>query len=154
MSRFDDDPRDEDFPNQSELWWANTERALKGKRGKAFLRELETALVELPEKKLIEGLICKAGQVCAMGAFALKRRRDAGQKIEDALKWLEDNAPQEGYANETGDFMSEHFGVLRRLAIHGAYVNDEEVGYHITPEARYEKVLAWVRETMKAETSL
>lgn len=147
MSRFDD-CYDEDFPNQAELYRANVQRALKGKRGQAFLKELEEALVALPEKKLIEGRICEMGKVCAMGALALKRRVSSGEKIEDALRWLEDEAPQEGYADETAAFMEKHFGVLGCLAMEVAYTNDERRQKDPTEEARYEKVLTWVRENI------
>ena len=147
MSRFSDcDDYDEDYPNQYALYQANTDRALKGKRGKAFLLELEAALLALPEKKLIEGRICEAGQVCAMGALALKRRMSTGEKIEDALRWLEDESPQEAYAYETADFMEKHFGILSNLAIRVAHVNDEWA--RGTPEGRYETVLKWVREEL------
>lgn len=153
MSRFEDG-YDEDFPNQSALWWANTERALKGKRGQAFLKEMEEALLALPKKRLIEGAVCFEGDVCANGALALKRRMANGEKLEDAMKWLEENAPDEDtYADETGFFMEKHFGILERLAIHAAYVNDEYSQATQTPEARYEKVLGWVREQRAKTTS-
>lgn len=145
MSRFDCDDYDENYPNQYALYQANTERALKGKRGKAFLRELEAALLALPQKRLIEGRICLAGEVCAMGALALKRRVETGQKIEEALQWLEENAPREGYVGETADFMEAHFKVLSNLAVRAALMNDEW-NRGRTPEERYEDVLKWVRE--------
>src|SRR3989304_4835017 len=109
MSRFYDDDYDENFPNQAALYEANTERALAGKRGQAFLREMESALIALPRKELIEGRVCHLGQVCAMGALALKRRMDTGEKFEAAIKWLEDEAPGEGDASETAFFAEKHF---------------------------------------------
>lgn len=148
MSRFDD-CYDEDFPNQAALYQANTERALKGKRGKAFLRELEAALLTLSEKRLIEGRVCEEGQVCAMGALALKRKVDSGMQVKEALEWLEAEAPEEGYADETGRFMEKHFGIMERLSIHAAYVNDEYGAYgRQTAEERYGKVLKWVQEEL------
>lgn len=147
MSRFDDD-YEEDFPNQAALWRANVERAIKGKRGQAFLKELEEALLALPEKKLIEGRVCEMGKVCAMGALALKRRMSTGEKIEDALRWLGDEAPMESYAYETAAFMEKHFKVLQCLSFEVAYTNDERRQKDPTEEARYEKVLAWVRENI------
>lgn len=61
MSRYGDPDYDEDFPNQAALWTANAERALKGKRGKKALAELREALLNLPEKKLIERALCTVG---------------------------------------------------------------------------------------------
>ena len=88
MSRFSDD-YDEDFPNQGALWTANTRRALGGKKGQAALRELEQALVELPEKVLISGHLAAADQVCTVGALAVHRRVRDGQDREIALRELE-----------------------------------------------------------------
>lgn len=61
MGRFSDDYDEEPFPNASELWYANTKRALSGKRGKKVLAELREALLALPEKRLIEGALCTVG---------------------------------------------------------------------------------------------
>ncbi len=44
---------DEDFPGQIDLWQANLERSLKGRKGQSALRDIEQALLALPEKKLI-----------------------------------------------------------------------------------------------------
>lgn len=60
MSRFTDGD-DEEFPGQFDLYQANLRRALKGKRGQKFLRELREALMALPEPKLIEGAMCTVG---------------------------------------------------------------------------------------------
>jgi hypothetical protein len=57
VSRGGSDDYEEDFPNQSEFWWANAMRALKGKRGKKALAELREALLALPEKRLVSGAV-------------------------------------------------------------------------------------------------
>lgn len=57
MSRGGNDDYDEDFPNQGAFWWANAQRALKGRRGKQALAELREALLMLPEKRLVSGAI-------------------------------------------------------------------------------------------------
>lgn len=57
MSRGGSDDYEEDWPNQGAFWWANAQRALKGKRGKKALAELREALLMLPERRLIEGAI-------------------------------------------------------------------------------------------------
>jgi len=148
MSRFFDDCYDEDFPNQAALYEANTERALKGKRGQAFLREMEAALLALPRKRLIEGNICMGGEVCAIGALALKRLVDGGKSLEAALAWLEERAPHNSDAHETADFAERHFKVLERFSFKMAYVNDEHGYTNDTPEQRYDTVLGWVRENI------
>lgn len=60
MSRGGDDDYDENFPNEAEFWWANAQRALKGKRGRKALAELREALLMLPEKRLVSGAISTA----------------------------------------------------------------------------------------------
>lgn len=147
MSRFCDDYDDEDFPNQAQLWRANTDRALAGKKGQAFLKEMEGALLSLPRPRLIEGYICKGGDVCAMGALALKRQRKAGDSISAALYWLEKDAPGEDDVDATASYMSRNYGVLRRLSFELAWVNDEGRDC-ATPEQRYAAVLKWIREKM------
>lgn len=80
MSRYyDDGDYDENFPNEAELWRANAERALKGKRGRKVLTELREALQNLPEKRLIEGALC---------TVAPDRRADkAVEENAAALQW-------------------------------------------------------------------
>lgn len=92
MSRFADD-YDEYYPNQGQMWWANVERAISGKKGQRALRDLEEALLALPEKKLISGHLALDGQVCTMGALALKKKVDAGEDREEVLRALADKIP-------------------------------------------------------------
>lgn len=85
MTRFSGD-YDEQFPGQGELWEANLRRALSGKRGQAALRDLETALLEMQEKKIIRGKLAnRQGQVCTVGLLALHRRVKAGESREAVL---------------------------------------------------------------------
>jgi hypothetical protein len=60
MSRVGNDSDEEGWPNQGEFWWANAQRALKGKRGRKALAELREALLMLPEKRLVAGAISTA----------------------------------------------------------------------------------------------
>lgn len=87
MSRFGyDGDYEEYYPNQGDLWWANIERALNGKKGQAALRDLEEALIALPEKKLVRGHIAKLdGSVCAVGALIVHKRVTAGEAREAVL---------------------------------------------------------------------
>lgn len=88
MSRFGDD-YEEQFPGQGELWEANLQRAISGKRGQAALRDLETALLEMPERKIIKGKIAdRQGRVCTVGLLALHRRTQAGEDRAAVLESL------------------------------------------------------------------
>jgi len=80
---------EEQFPGQGELWEANLGRAISGKRGQAALRDLEQALLEMPEKKIIRGKIAdRQGQVCTVGLLALHRRTRAGEDRATVLAAL------------------------------------------------------------------
>lgn len=88
MTRFGGD-YEEQFPGQGELWEANLRRAISGKRGQAALRDLEEALLEMPEKKIIRGKIAdRRGQVCTVGLLALHRRTRAGEDRTSVLAAL------------------------------------------------------------------
>jgi hypothetical protein len=59
---------------------------MSGKRGQAALRDLETALLEMPEKKIIRGKLAdRQGHVCTVGLLALHRRVLAGEDREAVL---------------------------------------------------------------------
>lgn len=92
MSRFTDD-YDEFFPNQADLWWANIGRALKGRKGQRALMDLEQALLDLPEKRLISGYLAADGEVCAVAALALSRRMWKGEARDAILASFEEKTP-------------------------------------------------------------
>lgn len=127
---------DEDFPGQFELWQANCQRSLGGSAGQNTLRELEQALIALPEKRLIAGELENAeGEVCAIGALAKHRGLTSADIHAD---------PEE--MEEVGI----ELGMPRLVAWKIVEVNDVELGerkYRIpyTPEERYELMLSWVR---------
>jgi hypothetical protein len=121
-------------------WRGAVHQAIIGKRGQAFLREMLEALDALPEKKLIAGDLIELPpafippslttavppSVCAIGAVGLKRGTDlAAIDPED----------QERVARE--------FGVAHALVAEIVYANDETHN-HETPEARYDRMRAWV----------
>lgn len=138
---------EEEFPGQFELWQANCSRSIKGKRGQAELRILRDALLALPEKRLIEGLLYDdEGGVCAIGAYAKHKGLDI-QK-EDP----EDHTDQVGI----------DAGMPEMLAWKVVEMNDEEFsGYdfdtrkgtlfenrRITPERRFQMMLNWVESQL------
>lgn len=66
-----------DYPEQNWQWicWRGAvKKAIKGKRGQAFLKELLTTLDNMPKKELIgEELVTKEGDVCAIGSVMVAR---------------------------------------------------------------------------------
>lgn len=157
MSRFNDGDYDEEFNNQSQLFWMNTERAITGRKGIAALRELEAALLALPEPKLASGAICRDGVVCAVGALALKKLTDEGRKREDVIAYLESLTDPESYdgAHVTAQLGVEQLSMTYSLAWRLAYLNDEDVYWDASEEERYQAVLRFARQRIQlAEAGL
>lgn len=123
---------EEYFPGQSALWHANCRRSIQGKKGQVALRELEAALLALPEKRLIAGALQDDdGEVCALGALAQYQGIDCAIDMED---------------------VGEELGLPRLVAWKVVDLNDDldwkwEKGERraITPEERYEAVLKAVQ---------
>jgi len=125
---------DESFAGEFSLWQANCSRSLRGKRGQAALRELEAALVALPDKRLIHGAIEEDGQVCAVGAV-VKARGLLNEASED----------------EYTDAVAENLlGWPRLVAWKIVELNDEECA-QVSEVERYDRVLAAVRKLIVHE---
>lgn len=141
---------DEDFPNQAYLWEANQRRSLKGKKGQAALRELEAALLALPEPRLIADEFENAqGEVCALGALARFKGKE-NPKTADVL--IHDEVYNEyyddGYLMEgAGLELAASMDVPRMVALAIIYHNDDS-WQPLTPEQRYDRVLAWTRRQL------
>jgi hypothetical protein len=150
---------DEDYPGQFNLWQANCARSLRGKAGQAELRELEAALVALPEKRLIHGALTdEDGGVCAVACYARHKGIDLSTfdpeyESDDVgvragmprlVAWkvvaLNDIELESWCGYVEGPATREE----SRYAHRGVWVHRD-----LTPEERYEKVLAWVREQLK-----
>lgn len=141
MSRIE--YNDECESNFQYLWPSIARRAIKGKRGQEFLKELEAALVALPEKKLIMNELCdKDGQVCVLGAVAVERRVKDGATREDAKRKIHEECWDESSAVQQA---REELGITHVLSWEIMHKNDE-LYYKMTPEQRYKAMLAWVRE--------
>lgn len=142
---------DEDFPGQAFLWEANLERSLKGKKGQASLRELEFALLALPEKRLItDELENLKGEVCALGALARFKGKENPKtakvlETDDDAYYFDDDDRMETASVELAATM----GVPKMVALAIVYVNDDE-WQPLTPEQRYDKVLKWTRRQLNA----
>ena len=125
-----------------ELWRANVERTIAGKRGQALLKELEAALTALPEKALISADMARPedDSVCALGAVALKRGIEKGKDRLTVLKEIAEKFPEGCEAEELAD----DFNISSMLAREITYVNDELA--RGSPQERYEYVLKWARK--------
>lgn len=129
-----------DDPENLNLYRGTVERAIRGKRGQALLRDLRKALDAMPKRELAYGMIEKDGEVCALGAVGRLRGitlpsvspDDYGEK-NGALGTLLDIAPC--------------------LAAEVQYVNDEEGRPSETPERRFERVSKWVDANILRESA-
>ena len=110
------------------------DRAIGGKRGQAFLREMAAALDAMPVKELVVNeLVRHDGQACALGVVALARGFDASE--------IDESDPDE---------VAARFGIARSLAAEIAYENDDEWGSgNDTPAQRWTRMRAWVRNAVR-----
>jgi hypothetical protein len=146
MSRFGYD-YDEGYPGQWELWEANARRAFAGRKGQAALRDMRDALLALPDKVLISGRVANEyGQACAVGVLIAARRERKGENRDAVLAELARLVDEDdgGYGGDVETAQAgKQVGLSFVLAWELAAMNDETFG-HLTPEQRYEQVLAWL----------
>lgn len=111
------------------LWRGAVERAIRGKRGQAFLREMAAALDAMPVKELVAGEIVRDSEhVCAIGSVALAR----GLDVTELNIYC-------------GESVGEAFGVASALALEIAYENDEAGPWRGETDAeRWTRMRAWV----------
>ena len=116
------------------LWMGTIAKAVGGKRGQAFLKELIESLEAMPEKKLIaHELHAKTGEVCAIGSVGLKRGVDMSR--------LDPEDPFQ---------VARVFGISTALAQEIVYQNDERFERQ-TPEERWARMHAWAKDKLKSE---
>lgn len=112
------------------LYRQAVDRAVGGKRGKAFLQEMADALDAMPVKELVTDVIVADGQACAIGAVAIARNLDVSDlDVHDA------------------DEVAKRFGVARSLAAEIAYMNDEW-NDDATPAERWAYMREWVAKCL------
>lgn len=118
-----------------ELYRGNVDRATRGKRGQAFYRDLLAALDAMPVKALTRGVLEEQGAVCALGAL----RQAKGVEL----------APVK---DSDWDELGKAFNVAPMLAQEVMYENDDH--WHLrneAPEARWERMRAWVAAQIRPE---
>jgi len=115
-------------------WRQAVKRAIEGKRGQAFLRELAEAMDAMPEKVLItDDLINKDGDCCTIGVVCKSRGVDVSN--------VDPDDPQ-----DVGDAV----GIARAMAAEIEFENDEDFwGRDESPEARWKRMRKWVAENTR-----
>lgn len=145
---------EEDRPGQFALWDANCRRSIRGKAGQRELRELEAALLAMPEKRLIrDALEDGKGGVCAIACYAKHKGVDIS-KFDP-----EDESDEVGVVAGMPRLVAWKIVALNDVVLDTVWevaegpLNRWDAHYKggiplirdMTPEERYEKVLAWVR---------
>ena len=132
-------------------------QAIRGKRGQAFLRELEAALLSLTPRRLIVDVLCdQQGEVCALGAVARKRLVTQGATYAEAeLALCPDNDPEPYFWEDPDDDTTEYAVKVLGLSATMAWLiqeaNDDPEGPSRTPEQRYDYVLGQVRRMLEGK---
>lgn len=125
--------------NRLYLYRANVDRALAGRRGQAFLKDLLAQLDAMPEKRLTTGELEENGEVCTLGVITRARGIDTSK-----LKFGERNEYGEG---EDDDFviaqLVEDLDISAPMVREIMYENDD---YWLaeTPEKRWQRMRRWV----------
>jgi hypothetical protein len=119
------------------MWRGAVTKAIKGKRGQAFLLKLKESLEALPQKRLAKNLVCKDGEVCAIGSLVARQ----GGDISRFEKYID-----HGVVDEK---LSDHFDVAPALVKEVMFENDQDFGWtNDNPEQRYIRMLNWVNENI------
>lgn len=116
-----------------ELYRASVDRAISGKRGQAFLKELAAAMDAMPEKVLIANeLVSEEGDACAIGVVCKARGLDVS-KVDYECPHSVGNA----------------VGIARSMAAEIEYMNDEW-SQGETPEQRWTRMRKWVESKIES----
>lgn len=141
---------DEPYPNAGELFQRSVDNAIAGRRGQALLREIEEALLMLPDKRLLAYTVCEDGKICTLGAVAILRAMKKGETFGIAAIELEVAAVKHGQGHEdeskdkTFRYLKKLLGIAGCLAWQLVFENDEAGGHG--PEGRYNHMLKWVQD--------
>lgn len=136
---------EEEYSGQFALWQSNCERSIKGKVGQRELRELEAALLAMPEKRLIHGsLVDEEGGVCAIACYA--RHKGVNLATFDP----DEDSDQAGIAAGMPRMVAWKVVELNDFTLDSVYDPTRLSRFRpMTPEERYTAVLKWVREQIK-----
>lgn len=121
------------------LWRNAVDRAIGGRRGQAFLREMLATLDALPDRRLVANSFAEpdSGHVCALGAVGKAR----GMNLADFE-----------YDPDDDDLdrrrVADSFGIAFSLACEVMYENDEGNFHDETPEHRFARMRRWIERQL------
>ena len=161
MSRIDTDWQPDSVEDELRSWAfsGNIKRAIAGKKGQKFLRELEAALLAMPAKRLVSGVLVHTketpadGDVCALGSVAVARQMASGMTRTAAMEKVAKDFDGVNEENYSGWEIQQETAALLKICHPLAYAvidrNDECSAS--TPEERYWKVLSWVQKKLAGQ---
>lgn len=120
-----------------DLYRANVDRAINGKRGQAFLVEMADAMDAMTIKRLIQGeLITSNRECCAIGSVCMSRGIDTSEiSIDDT------------------ELIANTVGISRAMVSEIECVNDDDFDFYSddqeTPEKRWIRIREWVNQKIK-----
>jgi hypothetical protein len=138
------------------LWDQAVKRSIQGKRGQALLQELREALLRLPRKRLIKGVLYDQGDCCVLGALALKRIQDGKLKgITSEEEFNEDILVSNWNDDEYQliEFAVGSLGMTIALSWKISLMNDE-IFENENPEQRWIAIMKWIDKNLKNENNL
>lgn len=115
------------------LYRGSVERAIRGRRGQGFLRELAEAMDAMPVKELISGeLVNEDGEVCAIGVVCKSRGLDVSDvDVEEPA------------------MVGQKVGIARSMAAEISYENDEGAWRtNEDPSQRWIRIRKWVEDNI------
>jgi hypothetical protein len=118
-------------------WRGAVKKAMRGKKGQRFLREMLAALDRLGgNRRLIAHDLEAHGAVCAIGAVGAARGLDMSKlDPEDRVS------------------VAYAFGIAPALVAEIVYENDEGGLYNETPSTRYARMRRWIESQIILETA-
>ena len=134
---------EEDRPGQFALWDANCHRSLRGRAGQTALRDLEAALLAMAEKRLVKDALYHGNDVCAVGAYA----RHKGLNLADFDS--EDETDAVGVQAGMPPLVAWKVVALNDITFGTVWDVGRGRYRDMTPEERYARVLAWVRQELR-----
>ena len=126
--------------NLLNLYRASVDRAMSGKRGQAFLRELLAALDAMPDKKLAANVwVEPSGAACALGVVAQARG------LTDTIAQFH---PDD---SSSAAHVGELLGIAESMARELVWINDDGFVHDESDEARWVRVRSFVIRRIKGD---
>jgi|GEM_PF-1275436 len=127
-----------------DLYRANVNRSIKGKRGQFFLKQLLEALEAMPEKALLKEEVFDGKRYCPLGAI-WKHRGLSNYIFKESFQ---------DYKDEWGEIFAKGLNIAKCLANEIIFINDSGCFRSETPDARWNRMHKWVLDNIIKKESV